>query len=217
MKKLRKSIALCALFLLVLVLAGCSEKSAVRSLSETQIAEANLWFSGMVDSDDQNGSGEINCFFTSYYADPREIDLKEFLKYCPVGVMLTDADAEEFHHWAEAAQWPDAVGLNPSEFYVPVRRLANEDVSTVLMKYAGITAADLKSFGDAVYLEKYDAFYNFTSDYAPGHFECVGGETDGSVVRFWSETSLDGTRDVLTVKRVDSQYLICSFAQESAD
>jgi len=216
MKRIRH-ILICisvALFLLLFT-ASCSEKQPMKALSEKELAEANQWFSGIVE-ENQITASCISCFFTSYYSDPREIDLMEFLKYCPVGEMLTDADAEEFRCWAEAAQWPDPEGKiqKPSEFYVPVRRLANSDVSAILMQYAGITTADLESYGSAVYLEKYDAFYNFTSDFAPGHFACVGGETDGRVVRFWSDLAQDGTREILTLELVDEQYLIRSFLLE---
>jgi len=163
----------------------------MKALSEEHISEANQWFSSITVNGNQISPSRISCFFTSYYADPSEIDMVEFLRYCPVGVMLTNADSEEFLAWMEAAQWPGHEGnfQKPSEFYVPVRRLANADVSAILMQYAGISTADLKNYGSAVYLDKYDAFYNYTSDFAPGRFECTGGETDGRIVRFWSETT----------------------------
>ena len=220
MKKfLHQSLIICVLLGILLSMTGCSEKQSPRLLPEKELAQANQWFSGVADTGDQIGAGEISCFFTCYYSDPREIDLEEFLKYCPVSIMLTDEDAREFQDWLKASQWPDPEGIfqKPSDFYVPVRRLANADVSSVLMQYAGIATSDLEGFGNAVYLEQYDAFYNSTSDYAPGYFQCIGGEKDGSFVRFWSEISADGTRDVLTLELVNEQYLIRSFLQEKAD
>ena len=204
-----KCIAVCAILALILSATGCFQKQTEIPLTETEIAEANQAF---LDS-------EMCCFFTCYYDDPQEIDLTAFLRYCPVGVMLEDADTEEFMAWKEAAQWPDPDGIyhKPSEFYVPVRRLANADVSAILEKYTGISTADINSIGDYVYLEEYDAFYNYTSDAAPGYFESVGGTKEGSVVRLWSETAEDGTRTVLTLEQAGDRYLIHSFMQERVD
>ena len=208
-RKLNRLIAVCILSLFMIAAAGCAEKETARPLSETELMEANQAFS----------DPEMCCFFTCYYEDPQEIDLTAFLKYCPVGVMLEDADTEEFLTWKETAQWPDPKGIyqKPSEFYVPVRRLANADVSAILEKYTGISTADINSIGDYVYLEEYDAFYNYTSDAAPGYFESVGGTKEGSVVRLWSETAEDGTRTVLTLEQAGDRYLIHSFMQERVD
>ena len=205
------------LLLVLLSMSGCSSKQPMTPLSEKELKAANQWFSEMVITGDKISTSEISCFFTCYYSDPREIELSSFLAYCPVGEILEDADTEEFLECMAAAQWPDPDGMyqKPSDFILPVRRLPNAAVSAILMQYAGITTADVKSFSGTVYLEEYDSFYNFTSDYAPGYFQCVGGETDGFQVRFWSETTAEGTRDVLTLQLENEQYLICSFLPES--
>lgn len=203
---LRKVTNFCIFLFLMFALTGCYGNKSVRILTESELAEANQAFS----------DPQMCCFFTCHYATPAEIDLFEFLKYCPGSVMLTDADAEEFQDWIKAAHWPDPDGIyeKPSEFYIPVRRLANENVSEILVHYAGITTKDLLSFGNAVYLEKYDSFYNYTTDYAPGYFECVGGGMNDQLIWFWSEPDADGTRQVLTMKQVNDVYLIRSFLRE---
>ena len=197
------------LLLLAISLAGCGNK-----LSQREIEQANLAFSS--DADDGTAS-EISCFFTCYYSDPREIDLWKFLQYCPNHVRLTYGDEQEFFDWLEASDsYLEGVSWqSPEEYFVPVWRYNRESVSALLTKYAGITADDLNSWGEALYMEKYDSFYNCTSDYGPGRFECVGGEKDGEIIHFWSETDKEGMRDTLTVEKVEGTYLIRSFLRES--
>lgn len=202
---MKKFMTLLLAFLCLTVLAGC-EKDGSRTLSQEEIAQANEAFLPEI-WDDEKGELVLNPlsrFFTSCYADPRDIDLMEFIWNCPVGTTLKDEDAEEFQkvmartgakgHWEV-----------PGEYIVPTHRYRKADVSAMLQKYAGITAEDLNSWDNVIYLEEYDAFYNFTSDYAPGWFECTGGEKAGDTVRLWSEDK------VLTLREVDGRYLIQSF------
>ena len=196
------------LLLLFISLAGCG-----KTLTKREIAQANLAFCG--DTAGGNAS-EISCFFTCYYSDPREIDLWEFLQYCPAHVRLTYGDEQEFFDWLDASDsYLDGVTWkSPEEYFVPVWRYSKESVSALLTKYAGITADDLNSWGEALYMEKYDSYYNCTSDYGPGRFVCAGGERDGTFLRFWSETDQEGQREVLTLEEIDGTYLIRSFLRE---
>lgn len=193
----------CGILLLVslLALAGCG-----KGLSEQELARANEAFDSEV-WDEEKGQlvvNELNGFFLSTYTSPEEIDLNRFLWYCPVGSTLSDDDNEEFQavmdQNAYLGQWE-----RPSDYPVPVRRYRKADVSAILQKYAGITVDDLNSWDHVIYLEAYDAFYNFTSDYAPGWFVCTGGEKAGDTVRLWSEEK------VLTLREADGRYLIRSF------
>ena len=71
-------------------------------LTETQIEEFKELFASTADVTDET-TGEyryttstpVSCFFTSHYDDPRDIDLAEFLRYCPLSTTLGDADVEE--------------------------------------------------------------------------------------------------------------------------
>ena len=73
-------------------------------LTEAQIEEFKEMFASEADVMDET-TGEyryttstpVSCFFTSHYDDPRDIDLAEFLRYCPLSTTLGDADVEEFH------------------------------------------------------------------------------------------------------------------------
>ena len=59
-------------------------------LTEAQIEEFKELFASTADVTDET-TGEyryttstpVSCFFTSHYDDPRDIDLAEFLRYCP--------------------------------------------------------------------------------------------------------------------------------------
>lgn len=209
-----KKILCTALLVLCLVACtGCGNK-----LTQKEIDRANEAFAHEIITENFGGATEISCFFTCYYADPREIDLWKFLQYCPAHVRLTVGDEQEFFDWLDASNghFEGVTFTNPDQYVVPVWRYTRESVSGLLFKYAGITVEDLNSWGDALYMEKYDSFYNCTSDYGPGRFECIGGEWDGSIIRFWSEPDQQGNRDVLTIENVDGQYLIRSFLQEKA-
>lgn len=199
MRRLR-CVLLCLINLLALT--GCG-----KGLSEQEIAQVNEKTAVTEVWDEEKGQlvvNELNGFFLSTYESPEKIDLNQFLWYCPVGSTLTDEDAEEFR--AVIAK----TGITgrfecPSEYIVPTHRYRKADVSALLEKYAGITVNQLNSLENVIYLEEYDSFYNFTSDYGPGWFECTGGEKEGDTLRLWSEEK------VLTLREVDGRYLIQSF------
>ena len=209
----RSLLITCMLFMLLLSMTGCGNK-----LSKQEIAQANEAFAHTVVTGNHAESSEISCFFTCYYDDPREIDLWKFLYNCPLQVRLTYGDEQEFFDWLDATDGylEGVTWQSPEEYFVPVWRYTKDSVSALLTKYTGITADDLNSWGNALYMEKYDAFYNCSSDVRSGRFECVGGEKDDAVIRFWSETESDGTREVLTIEEVEGQYLIRSFRREKA-
>ena len=221
MKKRRICKLLC---LWLFLLAGCAgqEETTDGPLTQEQIARANEAFVSemAVYGEGSNTaivySTQISCFFTSFYSQPSEIDLAEFLRYCPADTVLEDSDKAEF----QAVMIADGNGklvIPPSQYVVPVHRYRKADVSALLEKYANIKVDDLTSTEGTLYLEEYDAFYNFTSDFGPGYFQCVGGEKQGDTIRLWSDTDeRDGCVRVLTVKEVDGAYFIWSFLKETS-
>lgn len=64
-------------------------------LTEAQIEEFKELFASETDVMDET-TGEyryttstpVSCFFTSHYDDPRDIDLADFLRYCPLSTTL---------------------------------------------------------------------------------------------------------------------------------
>ena len=204
------------LLLAIWLLAGCGTQA--QPLTEAEIAKANQAFA-FLEEVTENGEtktqvSRISCFFTSFYAEPSELDLAEFLRYCPVGTILEDRDQEEYLAVLAALDIDPEPFPMPGDYIVPVHRYRKADVSALLEAYAGITAEDLPHTEGILYLEVYDAYYNFTSDFGPGMFTCTGGERQGDTLRFWSEP-VDGVRKVLTVKKADGAYRILSFLEEN--
>ena len=66
---------------------------------------------------------------------------------------------------------------------VPTHKITAKSVNEFLLKYTGITLDDLSGVGaeDVIYLAEYDSYYNFTSDFAAGTFNCTHGEREGDV------------------------------------
>ena len=99
-----------ALFLLLpaLLLSGCAgrapaepsppetEAPAARALTQEEVDQVNAAYASYVEEDNVVWSTEVNGFFTSRYADVRELDFVEFLRYFPGDAVLEAADQEEF-------------------------------------------------------------------------------------------------------------------------
>lgn len=166
---------------------------------------------------------ELGCFFTSSYEDVTELDFEAFLRYYFVeSSELEDGDAEEFQALAALPGFPwDAEDLErwgnvPSGLPVPVHRISKAAVDKTLESYAGITTAGLKNTNSILYLQDYDSYYNFTSDYGPGSFQAAEGVRDGDTVRLRSEPAWgDGGEAIweLTLREEDGRWLIQSFTR----
>ncbi len=192
--------------------AGGSTTPRQGPLTREQIDRVNEAFqSTVLMPDGAYGPSEISCFFTSSYDDPTQIDLEEFLMYCPLGEILENDEEAEFRAVIRASEWADSeVEFNsPLDFPTPVHRYPRKEVSLLLNKYAGVSVEDLDWSG-CLYLEKYDAFYNFTSDFGPGFFRCAGGQIMEDSVLLWTDTLDDGTRSELTLRSEGGRWLIQS-------
>ena len=191
------------------------QPSLLGDLTQEQVDRANEAFAEFVEvSPGGYASSEISCFFTSNYDDPTQIDLEEFLRYCPIGTRdcLGEEDTEEF--LAVMAQdniWvdPERELHSPYDLPVPVHRYPRAEVSALLQKYAGVTVEKLDWDG-CLYVEKYDAFYNFTSDAGPGVFPCAGGQIMEDSVLLWSEPDENGDRCELVLRKDGDRWLIQS-------
>lgn len=175
----------------------------VAALTPEEIEKANEAFSPVRYGDNTRYASEISCFFTSEYTDVRELDFEEFLRYCPAQTMLEDTEAEEF----DAVMAAEGGEYFAADFIYPVHRFKKGEISALLKKYAGITVDDLKDTSRVTYLEKYDCFYNFSSDFGPGTFQCEKGWKEGNQYRFVSEES----GKELVIEKVGEEYFIRSF------
>lgn len=96
---------------------------------------------------------------------------------------------------------------------VPIHAFHVETINKELQKYMDITLDDISGIGteNLIFLEKYNAYYNFTSDFATGIFQCTRGETNGNIVRLFSESVM------LTLKKRSDDYLILSHQLSAKD
>lgn len=215
------------LLLALTVLSGCSFRAqegpelsdTVTPLTQEEIDAASEAFATTVEDADTGEirTSEVSCFFTCYYDKPEGISLSSFLKYFPNSSILESSDEAEFAKLRELPGFPfnnDGNTSTVESLPVPIHKYPKEAVSEVLLKYANITADDVVNTDDVLYLEEYNAYYNFTSDYGPGTFVCVGGEKAGDIIRLWSAPKdNDGSRDVLTIREADGGYFIQAYQE----
>jgi hypothetical protein len=211
---------LIAVLLVVAVAVGCTftgandkeevPESGIIPLTEEEVEQVNKAFEPLLFDDDGNNTGvnPISHFFKCYYVRPEDINLAEFLRYFPSETVTDEAELnaikadKNFPFGAEAA-------LN-----VPVHKITAESVNEMLQRYTGITLDDLSGIGaeDLLYLEEYDAYYNFTSDFAAGTFRCTHGEREGDIVRLFYNDQI-----LLTLKKQGNDYLIVSHQKVGAE
>ena len=158
----------------------------------------------------------ISCFFTSRYSDPRDMDAKAFLYYCPDRGILEAGDEAEFHLVQEKADWrvgEDNHLASLEEMPVPCHRLPRSYINEILTKYAGITVEEMHTdwLEEALYIPETDCFYTFTSDFGPGMFLPCYGEKDGNIVTLWEAPSGEsGTSDKLVLQKSGEDWQILS-------
>ena len=164
----------------------------------------------IMNGDQVSGVNPVSAFFTSYYKQPQELNFEEFLRYLPGSELVEDhADDPEFQALTAHPLWPFDGDLVPT----PIHRYSRQVVDGVLEKYAGITTHDLSGVGmdHVIYLEEYDAWYNFTSDYGPGTFIPAYGMREGSTVTLWEQPSGNGAPgDILTLEETADGFHMLS-------
>lgn len=155
--------------------------------------------------------GSFSGFFNSYFDLPENINLSDFLCYFP-GETVSDEKEFEAVNADEECFFPDYATLDTIP--VPVRKYPAESVDKALREHAGISLDDIpdsrQSQNGLVYLEEYDAYYNFTSDALAGpHFDF--GEILGNFVRLYSASYYEeGVYDVVTLEKRSEKYYFCS-------
>ena len=173
------------------------------ALTEDEIASLNELLAPVV-YDKQGGiigASPWSCFFISYYRDVRALDFEKFMRYFP-GDGST-ASAEEFELLKGTEGWPFSQEDTLDTIPVPIHKYPARLVDTILREYAGITTAEVDTSGVA-YLEEYDAYYNYTSDFGAASFHCTRGERVGDILYLYSETEQGTTR--LTLREAGNSY-----------
>lgn len=184
----------------------------VTELTAEQIDEVNAAFAP--ETTDENGipmATPISCFFTSYYTEPQDIDLTEFLRCCPnAGKVSSQAELDELR---KSEYYPlGSVPLGAADR--PVNKFTASSVNLLLQQYTGVGLGELidagKSSEELIYVEKYDSYYSFfAKDLYPGTFNCTRGEIEGDEIRLYSDLS-DGSTALLTLRKEGENYFIAS-------
>jgi len=178
------------------------------TLSLDQIAQVNdVLTPAFADTNGNLTVNPISCFFTSFFNSPEDIDFENFLRYFPYYENVNDV--EELSSLKKQENWPFAEELD--NIPVPIHKYSTEDVEQVFGDYAGIELEDMNGVGfdELLYLEDYNAYYNFTSDFGPGTFNCTSGEVSNGTIKLYEEY---GTYKVavLTLEKQNGRYVIVS-------
>jgi len=178
------------------------------ALSDEQIEQINFLLQPTFSYNDSYEVNPLSCFFTSYYEDVCDINLEAFLRYCPIGEVPEELPEREA--LSKHSNWPFGYGDNIYDLPVPIHRYNRELVQKLFTLYAGISLDELTDleFEEMIFLESTDAYYNFTSDFGPGNFNCTKGTVDDNVIKLYGNSS---SEPVLIIAKTDGKYSIKSF------
>jgi hypothetical protein len=190
------------------------EEDKIFSLSPDQIARVNEMFvPAFTDTNGNLTVNPISCFFTSYYNGPEDIDFDNFLRYFPYYDDINDV--EELNSLKKQENWP--FGEDIESISVPIHKYLAEEVEQFLWEFAGIKLENMNGveFHEVLYLEEYDSYYNYTSDFGPASFECDSGEVSNGNIRLYDQYGA-GKCVELTLEKQNGRYVIVSH-QEADD
>lgn len=175
-----------------------------RALSQEEIDQVNEAFASWTEENGVTIATPVSGFFTSYYDDVTRLDFAAFLQYFPDDGTLSAGDEAEAAALAALPGYP--WGISPGS--VPIHCITRASVDAALERYAGITSAGLADTSGVPYLEDYDAWYTFTSDFGPGTFVCAGGQVEGDTALLWTADREDGYRTELTLQKDGENWYI---------
>lgn len=182
---------------------------AVVALSPEELAQINAKLELTSPWVDEPGLNPLCLFFTSFYESPEYLDLEDFLRYFPLS---ESGGEEEFQALKMYDDWPFSKLGSLEEMPVPLHRRPAAEVERLLKKYTGIGLADLKGIsGPGVYyLEQYDAFYNYTSDFGLMSFQAQYGERQGDVLSL-VHLRWDGVEAQLRLRQQGDSFIVLSY------
>ena len=134
-------------------------------------------------------------FLTSYYDNVSDLNFEEFIRYFPSSGKTTEA---EFEALKKLDDWPFKWGENMADMPVPIQQHTVSSINEVLTRWGGITTNDLDTAG-VCYLEKYDAYYTYTSDFNTVLFAAESGQQVENYVYLYGNHN-DSNRSVLTLR-----------------
>ena len=170
-----------------------------RTLTQEELAAYNA----VMDPAVRDESGDIvdfhiqpfSYFFSSYYENVRNLNFEEFIRYFPDSGQATEA---EFEALKKLDDWPFKQVARMEDMPVPIHRHTVSSINEVLTRWGGITTSNLDTSG-VCYLEEYDAYYTFTSDFNMFYFIAESGEQVGNYV-YLRKSVENGNIAVLTLR-----------------
>ena len=170
-----------------------------RTLTQEELAAYNA----VMDPAVRDESGDIvdlniqpfSYFFSSYYENVRNLNFEEFIRYFPDSGQATEA---EFEALKKLDDWPFKQVARMEDMPVPIHRHTVSSINEVLTRWGGITTSDLDTAG-VCYLEEYDAYYTYTSDFNMFYFIAESGEQVGNYV-YLRKSVENGNIAVLTLR-----------------
>lgn len=170
-----------------------------RTLTQEELAAYNA----VMDPAVRDESGDIvdfhiqpfSYFFSSYYKNVRNLNFEEFIRYFPDSGQATEA---EFEALKKLDNWPFKQVERMENMPVPIHRHTISSINEVLTRWGGITTSNLDTSG-VCYLEEYDAYYTFTSDFNMFYFIAESGEQVGNYV-YLRKSVENGNIAVLTLR-----------------
>ena len=170
-----------------------------RTLTQEELAAYNA----VMDPAVRDESGDIvdfhiqpfSYFFSSYYKNVRNLNFEEFIRYFPDSGQATEA---EFEALKKLDDWPFKQVARMEDMPVPIHRHTVSSINEVLTRWGGITTSDLDTSG-VCYLEEYDAYYTYTSDFNMFYFIAESGEQVGNYV-YLRKSVENGNIAVLTLR-----------------
>ena len=170
-----------------------------RTLTQEELAAYNA----VMDPAVRDESGDIvdfhiqpfSYFFSSYYKNVRNLNFEEFIRYFPDSGQATEA---EFEALKKLDDWPFNRVARMEDMPVPIHRHTISSINEVLTRWGGITTSDLDTSG-VCYLEEYDAYYTYTSDFNMFYFIAESGEQVGNYV-YLRKSVENGNIAVLTLR-----------------
>jgi len=213
MKKTKGIFLIFALSLMICLIACGKEKSPpIVPMDESEISAVEEAFYVMLPLDGEMQINPRNCFLSSYYDSVDKLDLQAFLRYFPGSEQGTEQEFEALRNFKD---WPFSQCANLSDMPVPLHRYDAENVRAALEEYGNISLeqTDYKEAPGVYYLEEFDAFYNYTSDFGLFPLRCVRGEKQGDRLYLYSEEYGEYPDKImvrLTLEKRGNDYIIIS-------
>lgn len=189
------------------VCGSADAEKEITALSDEQLEEYSKTFEMIKDGK----ANVLCCFLMSDYEKIEDMDFSAFLHNFPEGEDLKDEKELEALKALDDWSFGDAA---LDEMPLPVHKYTRAAVDEALEKH-GNTSSDKLTVGkeNVLYSEKYDAFYNFTSDFALDSFRCTSGETDGEITTLYSE-GYGGRKTLKLTESEDGDIIILSHTTE---